>query len=120
MSGAAVPGGAGQKKGVFERLPGLEGPPKMFEGGKWAHTGARTEELLPADPLGSQRTSGQPLESLMRPGGPAAPPLRSLESQESFQRGNRLKEISEICFARDLQPFSVLTLGLELHIGMSL
>lgn len=46
MLGAALPRGTGQKKGVFEGLPGLDGPPKMLEGEVGSKT--HTEELLPA------------------------------------------------------------------------
>lgn len=53
MSEAAVPRGAGQKKGVFEGLPGLAGPPGTSKG----EVGSKThrEELLPT---GSHGTSG--------------------------------------------------------------
>lgn len=46
MSEAALPGGEGQKKGVFEGLPALTGPPEKLEEevGSKAHTG----DLLPA------------------------------------------------------------------------
>lgn len=44
MLGAAVPRGTGQKKGVFEGLPGLVGPPEMLEGGEGSK--AHIEEPL--------------------------------------------------------------------------
>ncbi len=45
MLEAALPRGAGQKKGVFEGLPGLAGPPEMLVGAVVSKT--HTEEPLP-------------------------------------------------------------------------
>lgn len=46
MLGAALPRGTGQKKGVFEGLPGLDGPPKMLEGEAGSNRGTPSTNLL--------------------------------------------------------------------------
>lgn len=60
MLGAALPRGAGQKKGVFEGLPGLLGPPEMLEGevGSKTHTEEPLPTVFPRILWGARRTSG--------------------------------------------------------------
>lgn len=46
MLGAALPRGTGQEKGVFEGLPGLDGPPKMLEGEAGSNRETPSSNLL--------------------------------------------------------------------------